>query len=381
MVISIGSKGEVEKSDPSVVFAILAGGRGTRLWPLSTSTRPKQFLRLFGDKSLLRLTADRVSPLCSESSRLVVVTAAKHASIARDEAPGAAIIEEPSGRDTAGAYVLATAYALSSAKANGNEKALDDAVLVLLPADHLFAEEVCFRDYLAKAIDYAASNDSIVSLGVPAATAHAGYGYIQLGESISSDFFRVKSFCEKPTGEAAAELLCNVSNEPNLLWSAGIVIARASVLRRAFDQYLPPFGQAISRLLQAEARDNFEGEVADIFASLPSISFSASVQQLADNLIAMKMDEVGWLDVGSWDAWADAVSKDDRQNYSSGSSLLLHCERVAVCSDSRPVVVIGASDLIVVETDKAVLICSPEHAQEVKKAVDILAAKGLGNIL
>jgi mannose-1-phosphate guanylyltransferase len=361
------------------VFCILAGGRGTRLWPLSTSTNPKQFLRLFGDKSLLRLTVDRVAPLFSKASKLVVITSEKHLSLAKAEAPEARLIAEPIGRDTAGAFVLAIASLLSAKKQDGISEA--DPVLALFPSDHVFADEAAFRLAVSRAVSFAASNDYIVSLAVPATSAHPGYGYIQEGAEIASDVFRVSSFCEKPSGDAVAALFCSATPDASVLWNTGITIARLSVFRQAFEKYLPPFAQAIDRLTGLSGAEKFGTVVNEAFASLPSISFSSSVQQLADNLAVLKMDDVGWIDVGSWDAWAAASVKDDKGNVAPAEAVLLNCESVAVHSSGRSVVVIGARDLIVIETDKAVLICAPEHAQEVKGVVDILAARGSGELL
>ena len=248
---------------------LLAGGAGTRLRPLSSDERPKQFLRIFDGQSLLRMTYERVRDLA-----VFVSTNERYRDLVREEIPeldADRIIAEPSRRNTAPAIAL-SCFEIAS-------RLGEDVSIACLPADHYIANG--FRRVLDRAFDFAESHDALVTIGIKPTEAHTGYGYLELGDEIASDVVQVKRFVEKPDATRAEEFL----HAGNYAWNAGMFIWRASVFRRALQQYAPD----IARVTR-ETYDN-----------VPSISIDYALMEKATNVVAVRGD-FEWSDVGSWEA-------------------------------------------------------------------------------
>jgi mannose-1-phosphate guanylyltransferase len=342
---------------------ILAGGGGTRLWPLSRRARPKPFLPLLGEHSLFQLTLARIAPLI-EAENTHVIADQRHLPLVTQQAPtliGRKLIGEPFGRNTAAAVALA-ALAIERP---------DSDVMVVLPADHWITDEAGFRNALTAA-SRAAQDGSLVTLGIAAGGPETGYGYI-VGTSdgaARTGARSVERFVEKPDRERAAELLASPSGA---WWNAGIFIWRRDALIASLERHSPAIIGAIRRGLD-------QGHsLATIYETLPDVSIDRALMEPAslEGEVKVVPTDVGWSDLGSWNALHDALAK--RQASESGVVSIgvaqdLGSRDVLVHSSAgRLVVTIGLADTIVVDTPDVVLVCAADRAQEVRAIVDRLA--------
>ncbi|CAN5773326.1 mannose-1-phosphate guanylyltransferase [soil metagenome] len=337
---------------------ILAGGGGTRLWPLSRRARPKPFLPLLGEKSLFQLTLERIAPLI-EATDTHVVAEQRHLEAVTAQAPQLAagrLIGEPVGRNTAAAVALA-AIAIGRA---------DDDVMVVLPADHFIADEQAFRDCLTRAAE-AASDGSLVTLGIAPSGPETGYGYIVGAPSRDGG---VERFVEKPPRERAIELL---GSPRGAWWNAGIFVWRRDALVAGLERHAPGVIGPIRRGLE-------QGHsLTSIYESLPDVSIDRALLEPAslEGQVKVIPADVGWSDLGSWNALHGELARrapSEAGVVSVGRGEDLDSHDVLVHSSAgRLVVTVGLSDTIVVDTEDVVLVCAADRAQEVRAIVDRLA--------
>ena len=334
--------------EPTVTPVVLSGGAGTRLWPLSTIERPKQFLRLFGD-SLFESTLRRLDGVAGVGAPVIVVGAAQLALV--EEALDTAGVEsefilvEPEGRNTAPATVAA---ALSLPP---------EQVMVVLPSDHLIADVTGFRVAVSTAIGIAAAGN-LVTLGVKPDRAETGYGYIERGDFIDGGH-RVARFLEKPDEKTAAML----STDGRHLWNSGIFVFTAATFLEEARRHADDVVTAVERSVPAP-----EGARRDLgpgFASSRAVSIDHAVMERTDRAVVVPLD-VGWSDVGSWRSIWEVSERDEDENVLVGEVTSRSVSGSYIRSTSRRVSVAGVSDLIVVETEDAVLIVGREHAQLVR---------------
>ena len=356
---------------------ILAGGGGTRLWPLSRRDRPKPFLPLIDGESLLRATVDRLQPLVQPAD-VYVVTDQRYASLVREQlpdVPAGNVIGEPFGRNTAAAVALAAAAI---------ERTGDD-VMVVLPADHRIADAAGFRDALQAAASRAAQGD-LVTLGIQPSGPETGYGYV-IAEAGGADAEaegpaqRVERFEEKPKPERARELLAT----HRAYWNAGIFIWRRDTVVAALQQYAPQ----IFEPLQAAVASG--GDLRSAYQSIPALAIDVALMEPAslDAHVAVVPVDVGWSDLGSWAALLDALGAaagaTDRVVTlagGGGESIDTGSRDILVSAQGgRLVATVGLTDVIVVDTPDAVLVVSRGAAQDVKKIVDRLTAERREDLL
>ncbi len=344
---------------------ILAGGGGTRLWPLSRIARPKPFLPLLGGGTLLQRTVARLSPLV-ETRDVYVVTDERYASLVREQLPGLPaenLLQEPCGRNTTAAVALA-ALAIERP---------DDDVMLVLPADHRVIDEAGFRQALRAAGSLAADGD-LVTLGIRADRAETGYGYVittgvgaRRGGLMT---FPVERFVEKPTRERAEELLAG----ERALWNAGIFAWRRATVLESLRRYASHVIRPLEEGLAAGR------SIAELYPPLPATSIDYALLEPAsvEGDVSVVPADIGWSDVGSWAALLDARADEggaarvvaDGEAIDDGSEdLLVHS------AGGRLVVTVGLRGTIVVDTPDVVLVCAREHAQDVKRVVDTLVAK------
>lgn len=344
---------------------IMCGGAGTRLWPLSRKARPKQFLNLAGDKSLLQETALRLSDGGDVFAPPLVIAGQDHADLVREQlgaiglAP-AAIILEPGPRNTAA--VAAVAALWSAQHAPG-------ALVLLAPADHHIADGQGFRDAAAKGAK-AAGDGLIVTFGVMPARAHTGYGYIQAAEEIGANVFRVAAFREKPDADTAQRYL----DAGGYFWNAGIFLFGAGAMIDALKRHAPDVLKGAEAALAGAAPHDGgvlldEGE----FSNVPSISIDYAVMENTDRAAVVAPVDVGWNDIGSW-----TETTSDPQ---SAGHMLEDCRNVIVRSDGPVIGALGVEDLIIVATGDAVLVARKDRAQDVKKLVEELQRRGREDLL
>ncbi len=341
---------------------ILAGGGGTRLWPLSRRARPKPFLPLLGNESLFQLTLRRIEPLIGAEDAYVVAEQG-HLPVVAQQAPQLVpshLLGEPFGRNTAAAVALAALVISRS----------DDDVMVVLPADHYITDEERFRECLTEAAN-AADDGALVTLGITPLGPETGYGYIVGGsaDDAHGSARAVERFVEKPSRERAQELL----GEPNgAWWNAGIFLWRREALIAGLDRYAPAIIGAIRRGLDAGA------SLKSIYESLPDVSIDRALLEPAslDGRVRTVPADAGWSDVGSWNALHGELARRSaspvgvvhvgRAEDLDSRDVLVHS------SGGRLVVTVGLADTIVVDTPDVVLVCAADRAQEVRAIVDRL---------
>lgn len=341
---------------------ILAGGSGSRLWPLSRQHLPKQFLVLDGETTLLQTTIDRLSPTIDAKS-ILIVTQEAHA---KGEAYHALLpyraLYEPIGRNTAPAIALAAAYLMAEGA---------DPVMVVLPADHIIKDEIRFRAHLDIAIK-AAQGGKLVTFGIQPTRPDTGFGYIKAQRAGDAEVYKVERFTEKPNAATAEAFL----KEGNYYWNSGMFVWRASVILSEIQRHLPEVYR-IAQTILAESRTDktFQQAVEKHFAKMPAISIDYGVLEKSDRVTLIPCD-IGWNDVGSWQAVHEISAKDANGNALQGNVIAVDCKNSLIRSEKRLVAAIGVEDLCVIETADAVLISKSDQTQRVREVVDALHEKG-----
>ena len=338
----------------SLHAVILAGGSGTRFWPLSRAKKPKQFLSLVTDRTLIAETFVRVEPLCS-SERTWVVCGKDHVAGVREALPDLQdehLLVEPAARNTAPAIGLACVHALREDP---------DAILMILPSDHHIARPEAFRTALSAAAQ-ASQNGDLLTLGVQPTRPETGYGYLRRGAERRPGVFAVDAFVEKPDAATAQRYL----QDPAYSWNAGIFVFRADAMLEALRRHLPKVHEGLTR-----GRD---------FATLQSISIDYGVMEpesQTTHRIALVPGDFGWSDVGSFAALPEVRALDARGNAVSGDAVAIDCEDCVVLSEGkRLVAVVGLRGLCVVDAGDALLVVPRDRAQDVRAVVDALKARG-----
>jgi mannose-1-phosphate guanylyltransferase len=350
---------------------ILCGGTGSRLWPMSREAHPKPFLPLLGERTLLQVTVSRLTPNIAPGD-VYVVTHEQYAALARaqlPEMPPHHVLAEPSARNTAAAVTLA---ALAVERP-------DDEVMVVLPADHRIEDEQGFRDALAVA-EAGARGGALVTLGIAPTAPEPGYGYVVAKPSAGSgsDGSRprpVARFVEKPPVEQARELLAGGS----AFWNGGIFVWRRDRLLDGLERH--------ARYVVEPIRDAIHGgrSLADAYAAVPATSIDYALLEPAslEGIVGVVPMDVGWSDLGSWAALMDALVDSTASSVvTRGDTLDVGSTSLLVESETgRLVVTIGLDGVVVIDTPDVVLVCAAGRAQDVKQAVDILAARGRRELL
>ncbi|MFA6920201.1 MAG: mannose-1-phosphate guanylyltransferase/mannose-6-phosphate isomerase [Gallionella sp.] len=373
----------------SVYAVILAGGSGSRLWPLSRQHLPKQFLTLDGDASLLQTTINRLAPLI-QSKNVLIVTQESHA---KGEAYHALMpyqsLFEPVGRNTAPAIALAAARLMQDGS---------DPIMVVLPADHVIKDEIQFLAHLNFAIE-AAKQGKLVTFGIQPTRPDTGFGYIKTraektglgaetktglsekaasGSTRSSDLepqsciYDVEHFTEKPDLITAERFLA----DGNYYWNSGMFVWRASVIMAEIEQYLPDVFKVVQGIIAGSlATGAFQQAVEEHFAAMPSISIDYGVLEKSSRVSLIPCD-VGWNDVGSWQAVHEISRKDADNNALQGNVIAIDCKNSLIRAEKRLVAAIGIEDLCIVETADAILISRNDQTQRVREVVDVLQENG-----
>jgi len=356
----------------ALVPVVLSGGAGTRLWPVSRESLPKPFMKMGDGRSLLRRTLDRAAGLGGPGAW--IVTNRDYYFLSRDELAGTALAQagalryllEPAARNTAPAIALAT---LAVAQAHG-----EDALLLVLPADHLIEDEASFAACVHRAKSLA-NQGWLVTFGISATAPETAYGYVESGKPLGDQGFAVARFVEKPNLERAREFLA----AGNYSWNSGMFLFRARDMLAALEEVAPALA-AGARASWAASHAHVVGADAieldkDTFAVLPSISVDYAVFEKAPR-VAVVPGRFGWSDVGAWPEIATQFPADAKKNRSSGKALFVDSQECFVHSDGRLVAVLGMQGTVVVDTPDALLVMPQERAQDVKTVVQALRASG-----
>lgn len=346
---------------------ILSGGSGTRLWPISRRNLPKQFLSLAGSETLFQQTVRRAATL-ADAAPPVVVASDDHRFLAAEQlqelgTKGASILLEPTARNTAPAIAAGALQAMSQDP---------EALILVLPADHLIGDDASFADAVAKARALA-DDDRLVTFGIRPDRAETGFGYIRRGEALGDFAFSVAQFVEKPKLEVAEQYL--VSGDYD--WNSGMFLFRASVYLEELEIHAPMMLAAASEAFAKANTDlDFIRLDADAFARAPSDSIDYAVMEKTSRAAVVPVS-CGWSDIGSWDALWTAADKDANGNHLEGDVIALSTTGSLVRSHDRHLVAtIGLEDVVVVTTPDATLVTRRDASQDVKKIVDELKAAG-----
>ncbi len=344
---------------------ILAGGSGTRFWPLSRGHHPKQLLALDGERSLLQATVDRLAPLVPPSSVWICTTTVLEAAIREQlpEVPAAQVLVEPEGRNTAPAI----GYAVRSMPA-----AVRDGVVAVLPADHRFEDPEGFRATLETAGMAAQRDNRIMTLGVQPRWAETGYGYLELGESLAgtADLRRVARFREKPDADTASRYVAG----GNHLWNAGIFVFPGATFLAALAEHQPAISDGLEAIAQRPDQTDH------LYPELPSISVDFGVMEHLSDLGTLPLD-CGWSDLGSWEALAEVLAGDEQGNISRGDTLAIDARDNLLYADHGHIAVVGVEGLAVVRTGDTVLVVPKNRSQDVKQVVEALRANRRDDLL
>jgi mannose-1-phosphate guanylyltransferase len=348
---------------------VMAGGSGTRFWPLSRVRRPKQFLPLASSRPLLLETVGRLKGLATPA-QTYVVCGPIHAALARKMLrglPARNVLIEPVARNTAPAIALATWTIGARDK---------DAVLAILPSDHHVADPAGFRAVLQRAAKVARAGD-LVTVGIQPTRPETGYGYIRLGPPLGGGAFRVQAFVEKPDPVTAAEYV----SSKEYLWNGGIFVFTAQAMKEAFVRHLPDVAEAMERLVPLLGRRGFSAALARAFPRLPSVSVDYGIMEKARN-IAVVPGDFGWSDVGSFAAIPEVRPLDADGNVVVGAqTVVLDSAGCVVLGDGRTLAVLGMRDTVVVDAGDAVLVIPKERSQDVRQIVEALRYKRLTRTL
>lgn len=352
---------------------IMAGGSGTRFWPESRRRRPKQLLNLVGAKTMIRATVERILPEIP-FERIMVVTSAFQADAVRKQLPEVSpemVVSEPSARNTAPCIALA-AYKL--------QKLDPDAVMAVLPADHLIGKEEEFLKALLAGADAACQHDCLLTFGVVPNRPETGYGYIKLGPTRlvigSVAVHSVERFVEKPDPATAEKYVAS----GRYMWNSGMFIWKVSSIIKAVETYLPALSVTLEEILPALNTPEESRALEDAYRKIEPISVDHGIMEKADNVLCIPVD-VNWNDVGSWTSLEDVWTPDEHGNSTSGEVVLLGSSNCIVCSPQKLIALLGVEDLIVVDTPDALMICRKDRAQEVRRLQEALKERGYEHLL
>lgn len=344
---------------------IMAGGKGERFWPLSTRRAPKSFVKLVGEKSMIRMTIDRARAFLP-ADRIMIALEASHMEEARRQLPDLRddrFIVEPVGRDTSPCIAFAALLL---------RRKDPEAVMVALPVDHYIPDAGAFARVMARAVEWSRRGDFLVTIGVRPTRPEKGYGYIHAGPRISPDAscFRVDRFVEKPDEETAARCLA----EGGYFWNSGIFVWRADVLLEGIERHVPEVHRGLEEIENAiEAGD--EREVGRIFSGFREDSIDYSLMEKADNVVMIPAD-FAWDDVGTWGSLRRVMELDGHGNYTRGKTVCVDTKDCVVYGDDTVVGTIGVSNLIIVASRHGVLVCDPAKDQEIRKIARLLEEEG-----
>ncbi|QSH40346.1 sugar phosphate nucleotidyltransferase [Lentisphaerota bacterium ZTH] len=343
---------------------VMAGGKGERFWPQSRASHPKQLLRLIGNLTLIEQTVERLTPLVPLEN-IIIVTNHDYVAPMRSllaKLPADNIIGEPVGRDTAPCVALAAGIVKAKSKS-------DDAVMLLLPSDHVIRNSASMLQVLSDSGEVAVESKSIVTIGVNPSFASTGYGYIHCGEAVESahgtKFFKSLGFTEKPNLKTAEKFL----KAGTYKWNSGMFIWTLGTIMQALNQFAPELHGLAERLGEAFAADNLENALAEEYQNCEKISIDYAVMEKVDNVTVAECT-FDWDDVGSWTALRNQIRPSENNNVVRGLFEGLDAKNCIVVGDAKHLIAaIDVEDLIIVHTDDATLVCNAKSAQRIKELV------------
>ncbi len=347
---------------------ILAGGKGERFWPLSTSGRPKQLLSLLGDRSLIGQAVDRIDSLIPPEN-VFVITSSELVEATRKavpELPPENIIGEPMGRDTAAAVALGAVLVKSRNP---------DAAFCVMTADHIIGNLDLFRQTLDEGLSMAHGRDVLITIGIKPDSPSTGYGYIEAGEPVHSpgeiEFYKAEAFVEKPDLDTAKTYL----DAGCFYWNSGMFIWSVQALEKALRRHASPLADMMDRLQPAIGKKQYFDLLRSEYESLEKISIDYALMEKADNIVMAK-GVFPWDDVGSWPALENHFEADSAGNIIIGNAEHIDCTDNIVYSADRLTALVGVENVVVVQAEGVTLVCSKDRAHDIKKLVEQIRDTG-----
>lgn len=347
------------------VAVIMAGGKGERFWPKSRSALPKQFLSLTADGvTMIQHTVQRLLSFVAPED-IYIVTNRAYGALAKEQLPQLPeknILEEPCAKNTAPCIALATAAALGK---------YDDALMMILPSDHLIKNNEMFLDTLENACKVAEAGENLVTIGITPSYPETGYGYIKFAHKAEKNAFSgaypVERFVEKPDLATAKQYLLS----GDYLWNSGMFVWRAKTILGCFEEYIPSLYEGVLQMREAFKKGDVNQVVASCFAGFSSVSIDYGVMEKAKNIFTLP-GSFGWDDVGSWLALERFHPTTDQGNTVSGDILTINTKNSVIVGGDRLIALVGVEDLVVVDSGDALLICARDTTQDIKKVVENL---------
>ncbi len=351
-----------------MIALIMAGGVGTRFWPLSTKSKPKQFLNILGEKSMIQQTVERIKPIINYKD-IYIVTNIEQVELVIEhlpQIPEENVVAEPLGRNTAACIGLGAIIL--------EEKYPSDETMLVLPADHYIGKPEKFLEIVSFASQFAKESKNLITFGIKPTFPATGYGYIESGEKIREGKFptyNVKKFKEKPDLETAIAFL----SSGNFSWNSGMFLWRIDVILDAIKQYMPELFYQLQKMKKSWQQKRTK-ETKEIYQNLQSIPVDIGIMERAKNSVVIPVD-IDWNDIGSWQAVYDMKNKDKNGNFFEGHIIDIHSKNNYVLSESKKKIISlsNVDNLVIVDTKDALLICKKEKSQNVKKIVELLNKK------
>lgn len=357
---------EIQEGNSMQVYGvIMAGGGGTRFWPLSRREEPKQLLNLSGKDLMINETIDRIAGVADRKDIFIVTNEAQMPKMVKAVAGRVAedhILAEPAARNTAACIGYAAMEIL---------KKYGDGIMCVFPSDHFVKNQEEFTRILGLAVEAAEREDKLITLGITPTFPSTGYGYIRFDRSAPGVAKQVLEFKEKPDEETAKRYLA--SGEYS--WNSGMFVWKASTILEKFKELLPEIYACLERIGAAMNTAEETRVIAEIYPTIPSISIDYGILEKSSDVLVISA-EFGWNDVGSWDNLGVLYEEDEDGNVLAGNQLNIDTKNCISYSGKRLIATVGVENLIIVETDDAVLVCDKSRAQDVKMIVDRLKAEG-----
>ncbi len=351
----------------------MAGGSGTRFWPRSKTAKPKQYLNIFGEDSLLQSTIKRFSTF-TETDHIYIVSGKTQAEVLEQQTamlPKQNLIYEPVGKNTLPCIGLAAMYA---------EKENADGIMVVSPSDHLIENDELFRDTVMAAVKIADERNGIVTIGITPSYPATGYGYVKTAENITGseriNQFKVERFVEKPNEKTASEYI----EQGGFYWNSGLFVFKISVFLDAVKQFAPALYADLRKIQAQLGKSSFEQTLDTVYRAVEGISVDYGIMEHAKNIYLVEGNFV-WNDLGSWESVYLTGKKDENGNAGSGETILVDTKNSYVHSEKGLIAVVGLDDVVVVQDGDTILVCKRDRAEEVKKIVDQLKAENKNHYL
>lgn len=352
---------------------IMAGGDGTRFWPLSRQHKPKQLLNISGNETLINETINRLKGII-DINNILVVAGKKQSSAMRTiilkDFPISNLLFEPTGRNTAACIAYAAIMLSTRCK---------DGIMCVLPSDHFIFNEDSFRETLLKACEAAEKTKKLIAIGIKPSRPATGYGYIRYcssGYKNINDAYEVVNFVEKPDIERARTFV----ESGEYLWNSGIFVWKVSVILDSLCRYLPRVYKAMLKIRDSIGTKNEYQDIEAAYSEIPSISIDYGVLERSDDILVIPAD-FGWSDVGNWDSLGLIFLHDQNGNIVKAKHIGLDTWDSIIYGDNRLIATIGLKNIIIADSSDAILVCPKDRVQDVKKLVDELKARGFDEYL